>query len=345
MTVVTMKRSASIKDIGAVLRTVESLGFTPHVQHEDGATRIGLIGEGSPDQIRQLLSLPGVAGLEPVATPYKLGSRNFRKAGTEVYVGDIPFGGEEVVVIAGPCAVESREQMMITARAVAGSGGLILRGGAFKPRTSPYSFRGLGREGLEILAETRKETGCPVVTEVLTPADAELVAQYADMLQIGARNMQNYSLLEAVGRIRKPVLLKRGLMATIEEFLLAAEYILAAGNPNIILCERGVRGFEQYTRNALDIAAVPLLKKLSHLPVIVDPSHATGRRDLVIPVALAAVAAGADGLIVEVHHDPDHAMSDGAQSLNLEQFDDMMSRLIPLSKAVDRRIRPTSQQN
>lgn len=336
MTVVTMKQSASVKDIGAVIRSVETLGFKPHIQRHDGTTRIGLVGEGSHDQIKNLLSLPGVASLDPVAAPYKLGSRDFRKTGTEVFVGEIPFGGKEVIVIAGPCSVESREQMLTTATGVAKHGASVLRGGAFKPRTSPYSFRGLGKEALEILAETREQTGCPVVTEVLTPTEVDLVCEYADMLQVGARNMQNYSLLEAVGRANKPVLLKRGLMSTIEEFLLAAEYVLAAGNPHIILCERGIRSFEQFTRNTLDIAAIPLLKQLSHLPVVVDPSHATGRRDLVIPVALAAIAAGADGLIVEVHHDPDNALSDGPQSLTIDQFSQLMTQLDGVAKAVQR---------
>lgn len=339
MTVVTMKRDASVKDIGAVLRKVESLGFKPRLQQEDGVTRIGLVGDGEHKNVQTLVALPGVASLEPVAAPFKLGSREFRKSGTEVQVGDVPFGGKDVIVIAGPCAVESREQMTIIADAVIASGASVIRGGAFKPRTSPYSFKGLGKEGLQILSEVRTRTGCPVVTEVLSPSDVEMVCTYTDMLQIGARNMQNYTLLEAVGKATKPVLLKRGLMSTIEELLLAAEHILAAGNPNIILCERGIRSFDHYTRNTLDIAAIPVLKQLSHLPVLVDPSHATGRRDLVIPVALAAIAAGADGLIVEVHHDPDHALSDGAQSLTLDQFQQMMVQLQSIALAVGRTVK------
>ena len=336
MVVVTMKREARVKDIGAVLRKVESLGFRPRMAHENGQTTIGLVGNGMPVDEDMVRSLPGVESLEPVGTPFQLGSRDFRKNATEVMVGNVAFGGKRIAVIAGPCSVESKEQMLSTGTAVAKSGAAVLRGGAFKPRTSPYSFKGLGREGLQILAETREQTGCPVVTEVLSPDDVDLVCEYADMLQVGSRNMQNYSLLEAVGKADKPVFLKRGLMSTIEELLLAAEYILAAGNPNVVLCERGIRSFEKYTRNTLDIAAIPLLKQLSHLPVVVDPSHATGRRDLVIPVARAGIAAGADGVMIEVHHDPDNARSDGAQSLTHDQFNSFMKELTPLAQAVGR---------
>ncbi len=340
MIVITMNRDASVKDIGSVLRKIEALGFKPHLAREDGQTTIGLVGSGMPVKEESFLALAGVETLEPVATPFQLGGRGFRKRRTEVEVGNVAFGGKQIIVIAGPCSVESSEQMSITANAVTHAGASVLRGGAFKPRTSPYSFKGLGEEGLKILADAREQTGCPIVTEVLSAQDVALVSRYADMLQIGSRNMQNYSLLEAMGDTDKPVFLKRGLMSTIEELLLAAEYILAAGNPNVVLCERGIRSFEQYTRNTLDIAAVPLLKQLSHLPVVVDPSHATGRRDLVIPVAMAAVAAGADGLMIEVHHDPDNARSDGPQSLLPEQFKTFMDTLEPLAQAMGRQTKP-----
>jgi len=253
-------------------------------------------------------------------------------------VSGIRFGGGEFAVMAGPCAVENRDQLLTTARSVRDSGAAMLRGGAFKPRTSPYSFRGLGAEGLQHLAEARRETGLPVVTEVVNPTDVGVVAQSTDMLQVGTRNAQNFSLLEAVGESSKPVLLKRGLSNTVEEWLLAAEYVVSHGNPNVVLCERGIRTFETATRNTLDLSAVPVVKSLSHLPVIVDPSHATGHRHLVQPMALAALAAGADGLLIEVHPDPESALSDGAQSLSLPMFADLMERLRRLAVSLDRRL-------
>jgi 3-deoxy-7-phosphoheptulonate synthase len=336
MTVVVMHKNASVKEIGSVLRRIESMGLKPRVTRDNGQTTIGLIGQAPSIDEKALAALPGVVDVRPVEEPFKLGSRHFHGGATEVAVDRVVVGGERFVVMAGPCSVESQDQMLKIARGVADAGASILRGGAFKPRTSPYSFKGLGKEGLEILAKARELTGCPVVTEVLAASDVSLVSDYADMLQIGARNMQNYTLLEAIGETRKPVLLKRGMMSTIEELLLAAEYILAAGNPNVILCERGIRSFEKYTRNTLDISAIPILKQLSHLPVVVDPSHATGRRDLIIPVSRAALAAGADGIIVEVHNDPENALSDGAQSLTLETFEELMAELIPLAPVLGR---------
>lgn len=336
MTVVVMRDRASVKDISTVIRKVEELGFQPHLSQGNGRTMIGMVGSGLETEVSVFLSLPGVEDILPVEKPFKLGSREFKQDPTQVVVGDIVIGGKAIIVMAGPCAVESHDQTLSAARAVREAGGHILRGGAFKPRTSPYSFRGLGEEGLRILADARKATGLPVVTEVVTPQDVPLVCRYADILQIGARNMQNFPLLEAVGAITTPVLLKRGLMSTIEELLMSAEYILAGGNPNVMLCERGIRSFEKYTRNTLDISAVPILKRLSHLPVIVDPSHATGQRYLVRPVAKAAIAAGADGLIIETHPDPDKALSDGGQSLTLEQFTELMKELNLLAPALGR---------
>jgi 3-deoxy-7-phosphoheptulonate synthase len=271
-------------------------------------------------------------------SPYKLASRPFRPDGTVVKAGDVEIGGGRVVVMAGPCSVESRDQIMAIARQVAAAGAQVIRGGAFKPRTSPYSFQGLGEEGLRILREAADAHGLLAVSEVMDASQIALVAAYADILQIGARNMQNYNLLREVGRQTRPVLLKRGVAATIEELLLAAEYVLAAGNPNVILCERGIRTFETYTRNTMDISAIPIVHKLSHLPIIADPSHGTGRRDKVAPMARAAVAAGADGLIIEVHNDPDHALSDGAQSLRPDQFSELMDQLRIIAPAVGRQI-------
>ncbi|HJX69898.1 MAG TPA: 3-deoxy-7-phosphoheptulonate synthase, partial [Dehalococcoidia bacterium] len=255
-----------------------------------------------------------------------------------IKVGNVTIGGDELIVMAGPCAAETKEQVMSTARAVKAAGANILRGGAFKPSTSPYSFRGLGEEGLKLLAEAKQETGLPLVTEVLAPEDVELVVRYADILQVGARNMQNFILLDEVGRAKKPVLLKRGMSATIQEWLLAAEYILAQRNRQVILCERGIRTFENYTRNTMDISAIPIIHKLSHLPIIADPSHGTGKWYLVSPLALAAVAAGADGLMIEVHPTPDTALKDGAQSLTFEHFEQLMAQLVPVAAAVGRRV-------
>jgi 3-deoxy-7-phosphoheptulonate synthase len=280
--------------------------------------------------------LIGVESVVPIMKPFKLSSREFKDVSTIVQIGDVQVGGTQVVVMAGPCAVETREQMMASAEAVAKAGAKILRGGAFKPRTSPYSFQGLGEPGLVILKEVGQQFGLPVVTEVVSPQDVKLVASYADILQIGARNMQNFSLLEEVGKCHRPVLLKRGLMATVEELLMSAEYILSNGNPNVMLCERGIRSFEKYTRNTLDISAVAIIKNLSHLPVIVDPSHAVGKRELVGPVAKGSIATGADGLIIEVHPDPERALSDGVQSMYPADFADLMDDLKHIAGAVKR---------
>lgn len=338
MTIVVMKDSATVKEVSNVIKRVEELGFRPHLSKGEGKTMIGMVGSGISGQDGSFRTLPGVEDVMPVAAPFKLASREFQKQPSQVLVGDIVIGGDQVVIMAGPCSVESREQLFATADAVKQAGGHILRGGAFKPRSSPYSFRGLGEEGLKILAEARDRTGLPIVTEVLSASDIDLVCRYADILQLGARNMQNFTLLDELGKVTKPILLKRGLMSTIEELLMSAEYILAGGNPNVILCERGIRSFEKYTRNTLDISAVPVLKSLSHLPVIVDPSHAVGQRHLVAPVSKAAIAAGADGLIIEIHPDPDNAMSDGAQSLYLPQFDDLMTEMKQLAAALGRSI-------
>jgi 3-deoxy-7-phosphoheptulonate synthase len=298
---------------------------------------IGLVGDiaGRKEQLMSRLSaLGGVETVTPISRPFKLTSREFHPQDTVVEVGDLRIGDGSLTIMAGPCSVESREQLMETAVAVAAAGATILRGGAYKPRTSPYSFQGLGVEALRYLAEARELTGLPVVTEVMEPSQVETVMHYADILQIGARNMQNYSLLTAVGRVGKPVLLKRAFGATIEEWLMAAEYIVSSGNPNVILCERGIRTFETYTRNTMDLSAVPVLHHLTHLPVVVDPSHGTGKRWLVKPMALAGVAAGADGVIVEVHPRPEEALSDGDQSLTLDQFANLMRAVVPIHEQV-----------
>jgi 3-deoxy-7-phosphoheptulonate synthase len=300
-------------------------------------TAIGITGNQGPiEQAGRLQRLPGVSQLIRVTVPYKLVSREFKELDTVVDVGGVPIGGHGIAIIAGPCTVESREQTLKIAHAVQAAGAVMLRGGAYKPRTSPYTFQGLGEVGLQILAEARALIGMPVVTEVMDTETLPLVTQYADMLQIGARNMQNYSLLRAVGRTRHPVLLKRGFAATVKDLLLAAEYILAEGNPHVVLCERGIRTFDDSLRFTLDLGAVPLIKKLSHLPVIVDPSHASGRADMVIPMARAAIAAGADGLIVEVHDNPAFAVCDGTQSLVPERFAELMQQLQRIAIAIGR---------
>lgn len=326
----------SLREKAEVVRLVERSGLRVQISEADGETILAVIGEAPAGLAEELEAQPVVVEVRRDSPPYALVSREHRPEPTRVRVGDVHVGGNEIVVIAGPCAVESREGLLAAARAVAASGASLLRGGAFKPRTSPYSFQGLGREGLELLAEARDATGLPVVTEVVAPEDVELVADYADMLQIGARNMQNFRLLSAAGEQPRPVLLKRGMMSTIEELLLAAEYVLSAGNPRLVLCERGIRTFERATRNTLDICAVPILREKSHLPVIVDPSHAAGRRELVPALARAAVAAGADGLLVEVHPQPERALSDGRQSLTPDGFDGLMSGLADVAGALGR---------
>ena len=323
---VVMAVGATEEQIDNVRQHIVAEGLSPHESRGTERVVIGVVGAVGPRKELVMGRLSGLAGVDsvtPISRPFKLTSREFEPTDTVVRVGAATIGGGTLTVMAGPCSVESREQLIATADAVAAAGATILRGGAFKPRTSPYTFQGLGVEGLELLAEARERTGLPVVTEVMESSQVDIVADHADIIQVGARNMQNYPLLMAVGRSSRPVLLKRGLSATIEEWLMAAEYIVSAGNPSVILCERGIRTFETYTRNTLDLAAVPLLRHLTHLPVIVDPSHATGKRWLVRPMALAGVAAGADGIMVEVHPDPDEALSDGEQSITLEQFAEM----------------------
>ncbi len=336
--IVIMKQGASRAQIANVTARVEGLGCRVHLSEGEERTIIGVIGNGRPLDRAPLERMDGVERTVPILRPFKLASRDFHPHDTVVKVNGVSVGGEQLVVMAGPCAVESREQILESARAVKEAGGLVLRGGAFKPRTSPYSFQGMGEEGLRLLAQARDETGLPIVTEVMDPQMVPLVTTYADILQIGARNMQNYALLHAVGEAQRPVLLKRGMMSTVEELLMAAEYILSHGNERVILCERGIRTFEQYTRNTLDINAVPLLKQLSHLPVLVDPSHGTGKWELVEPVSRAAVAAGADGLIIEVHPHPEEALSDGGQSLKPARFAALMQGLRPVAEAVGRKL-------
>ena len=334
--IVVMEKGALSAQIANVTARIEQLGHQVHISEGEERTIIGVIGNGRPLDREQIERMDGVERTVPILRPFKLASREFHPQDTIVAVNGVSIGGQEVIVMAGPCAVESREQILETARAVKEAGAHVLRGGAFKPRTSPYSFQGLGKEGLRLLAAAREETGLPVVTEVMDPQMVPLVAAYADILQVGARNMQNYALLHAVGEAQRPVLLKRGMMSTIEELLMATEYILSHGNDRIILCERGIRTFEPYTRNTCDISAVPLLKQLSHLPVVVDPSHGTGKWELVEPVSRAAVAAGADGLLIEVHPHPEEALSDGAQSLKPARFADLMRGLRPRAAAVGR---------
>ncbi len=336
--VIVMKPHVDEEKIQNVIRHLKEMGFDIH--RSDGVTHtiLGAIGDKAGVDIRQLEVLDGVHEVVRISTPYKLASRLFKPENTKIRVGDVVIGGDEVIIAAGPCAVESREQVMTIAEAVKKSGAKILRGGAFKPRTSPYSFQGLGEVGLKYLREAADRYGLVVITEVIEPGQVPLVGEYTDIFQVGARNMQNFTLLRELGKVNKPVMLKRGMSATIEEWLMASEYILSGGNRNVILCERGIRTFENYTRNTLDISAVPVIKKLSHLPIFTDPSHGTGIRDKVIPMARASVAAGADGIIVEVHHDPEHAKSDGAQSLYPHQFEKMMSELRIIAKAVGRYI-------
>jgi 3-deoxy-7-phosphoheptulonate synthase len=317
---VVMRSHAGDEAIARVCEKIESLGFRPHVMPGAERTAIGITGNHGPVDPAEFESLPGVAEAIPVSKPYKLVSREVKPDNTVVDVAGVPVGGPELTLCAGPCSVESREQILASARAVKASGAQLLRGGAYKPRTSPYAFQGLAEEGLKYLAEAREATGLGVVTEAIDVETFDLVEHYADCIQIGARNMQNFSLLRRAGRSRKPILLKRGMSSTLEEFLMAAEYILSEGNYQVILCERGVRTFTDHTRNTLDLSVVPAVKSLSHLPIIVDPSHGTGKRDKVHPMALASVAAGAAGLIVEVHPNPDRALSDGYQSLDPAQF-------------------------
>jgi 3-deoxy-7-phosphoheptulonate synthase len=335
--IIILKSGIGDAAIDDVCRRVTEMGYAPHIIRGEFKTIVAAVGEerGRPD-LRLLEAVETVESVMPVQQPFKLASREVRPEPSEVRVNGVSIGGKAIVVMAGPCSVESEAQVQEVADAVKGAGAKILRGGAFKPRTSPYAFQGLKEQGLKYLADARKRTGLPVVTEVLETESVELVAQYADILQIGARNIQNFTLLRRVGEMGKPVLLKRGMATSIQEFLLSAEYILAAGNPNVILCERGIRTFETATRFTLDLNAVPVLKKLSHLPVVVDPSHGTGHWDLVAPMAKGAVACGADGLIIEVHPKPEEALSDGAQSLKPSKFVQLMRELRPVAEAVGR---------
>ncbi len=334
--IVIMKRDATTADVEAVVRRVQELGFRTNLSAGEERTIIGIIGDRRNLQTHYIERLNGVERTVPILHPFKIASRDFVPQSTVITVGGVAIGGPEIVVMAGPCAVESRAQLLETAQAVKAAGARILRAGAFKPRTSPYSFQGLGIEGLELLAEARAVTGMPFTTEVVSPADVELVARYADILQVGARNSQNFALLQEVGQSNKPVLLKRGMMSTMEECLMSAEYILSGGNRQVMLCERGIRTFETYTRNTVDINAVPLLKQLSHLPVLVDPSHGTGRWELVPAISKAAIAAGADGVVIEVHPRPEEALSDGNQSLKPARFATLMGELRRVALAVDR---------
>src|SRR5437660_7383521 len=355
--IVVMKQRCADGDVENVLTFLENHGLSGHPSRGVERTIIGVLGavgpSGTPGSIgginptlgESLECLPCVDSVLRVSKPYKLASREFHPEDTRVSIpvpcvslGSVQIGGSEVVMMAGPCTVESEKELMTTAEAVRKEGAVILRGGAFKPSTSPYGFRGMGEEGLKLLAKVRSELGIAVITEVMTPTDVPMVCEYADILQIGTRNMQNYMLLDEVGRAKKPVLLKRGMSATIEEWLLAAEYILSQGNRNVILCERGIRTFEKVTRNTMDISAIPLIKQLSHLPVISDPSQGTGRRDLVTPLSLASIAAGTDGLLIEVHPNPDEALKDGAQSLTIQQFQELMPQVLAVTHAIGRKV-------
>ncbi|GCE24836.1 3-deoxy-7-phosphoheptulonate synthase [Dictyobacter alpinus] len=355
--IVVMKSTSSDTDIQHVITFLEKHGLSGHLSQGVERTIIGVLGAvgatGAPGSIgginpaigEALEGLPNVENVVRVSKPYKLASREFHPEDTVVEVpsacvegGVVRIGGSDIVMMAGPCTVETEKQLMTTAAAVRKEGAVILRGGAFKPSTSPYGFRGLGEEGLKLLAKARDEFGMAIITEVMTPTDVAMVCEYADILQIGTRNMQNYMLLDEVGRTRKPVVLKRGMSSTFEEWLLAAEYVLSQGNRNVILCERGIRTFEKTTRNTMDISAIPLIKRLSHLPIISDPSQGTGRRDLVGPMSLASIAAGTDGLLIEVHPNPDEALKDGAQSVTIEQFHDLMPQVHAVAAAIGRKL-------
>ncbi len=334
--IVVMRHGAPQESIDAVVRAVEEMGFKAHLSQGTEVTLIGVIGDERPIDPEHFETLEGVERVVPILQPFKLASRDFKPTPTEVEMDGVTVGGEGIVIMAGPCSVESREQLRETAYAVKEAGAHALRGGAFKPRTSPYSFQGLGREGLELLSEVSAEVGLPIVTEVMTPADVPLIQKHAAMLQIGTRNMQNYALLHEAGRSGHPVLLKRGMSSTIQELLMAAEYVLSNRNYNVVLCERGIRTFEPSTRFTLDINAIGVLRELTHLPVIVDPSQGTGKASLVAPASRAAIAAGADGLLVEVHPHPERALSDAAQQLRPEQFEKLMRELRDIAHAVGR---------
>jgi 3-deoxy-7-phosphoheptulonate synthase len=333
---IVMDSTANADDVRRVVEAVEGLGLQAHAIPGAQRTAIGVTGNRGSVESTSFENLPGVSEVIPVTAPYKLVSREAKREDTVVSIGGVAVGGPRVAVVAGPCAVESEKQALDIAREVCAAGATLYRGGAFKPRTSPYSFQGLGEAGLKILAKVREETGLPIVTEVIDTDSAELVAEYADCLQIGARNMQNFALLKKVGRMRKPVLLKRGMSATIEEFLLSAEYLLSEGNYEVVLCERGVRTFANHTRNTLDLSVIPYVKRISHLPILVDPSHGTGKRLKVLPMSRAAIAAGSDGLLIEVHDHPEVALSDGPQALLPEMFAQLMAEVRLLAPVVGR---------
>jgi 3-deoxy-7-phosphoheptulonate synthase len=334
--IIVMKQGATQGQVTNVTARIQQWGCQAHISEGEERTIIGVIGNGRPLDREPIERMSGVERTVPILRPFKLASRDFHPKDTVIDLNGVSIGGKQLTVMAGPCSVESREQLLEAAHAVKEAGAKVLRGGAYKPRTSPYSFQGMGEEGLKLLAEAREETGLLIVTEVMEPDLVPLISTYADILQIGARSMQNYALLHAVGEAQKPVLLKRGMMSTMEELLMSAEYILSHGNNRVILCERGIRTFEPYTRNTMDVSAIPLLKQLSHLPVVADPSHGTGKWELVEPVSRAAVAAGADGLLIEVHPHPEEALSDGAQSLKPDRFTALMENLGVIAEAVGR---------
>ncbi len=336
--VIIIAKDAPESQVEHVIERLDELGFNVHRSTGIEHTVLGVIGDTTKLDARDWQMMPGVVDAYRVSAPYKQVSREFQHKSTQIKIGNLIIGGDEVHIMAGPCSIESEEQTMIIAEAVHKAGSKILRGGAFKPRTSPYAFQGMGEKGLEIIRKAADKFGMLVITEAMDAESLPLICQYTDIIQIGARNMQNFSFIKALGKVEKPIFLKRGISATIQEWLMSAEYILAGGNRNVIFCERGIRTFETYTRNTLDLSAIPVIHKLSHLPVFADPSHGTGLRDKVIPMARAAVAAGADGLMVEVHHDPEHALSDGAQSLYPQQFQEMMEQIRVIAKVVGRTI-------
>ncbi len=338
--IIVMRNGASNEELGAVEARITEFGYKPHVIHGDTRNVVGAVGDERGKAVLQSLeSMPGVENVVPILKPYKLASKEVKLERTTVEIAPgVTVGGDRLVVMAGPCAVESEEQILESAHAVKDAGATVLRGGAFKPRSSPYSFQGMEEEGLKLLAMAREETGLPIVTEVVNPRDVELVAKYADVMQVGARNVQNFALLKMLGKIDKPILLKRGMSTTIQEFLMSAEYILSEGNQRVILCERGIRTFETATRNTLDISAIPVLQEQTHLPIIIDPSHATGHASLVPSMCYASVAAGCDGLIVEVHPNPEVAVSDGPQSLRPADFKVMMDKLAEFAKVVGKKL-------
>ncbi len=336
--IIVMKPDAAKKDIEHVVKTIRDMKLRPHISKGKERTIIGAIGDERNLANIPLTTFAGVEKVMPILSPYKIVSREFKKENTLIRVNGVSIGGKKIVIMAGPCSIEGREMLMAIGKSVKSSGAAILRGGAYKPRTSPYSFQGMGKEGLELLKEAKHLLKMPVVTEIMDTKDIDLISDYTDIFQVGARNMQNFSLLKELGSTNKPILLKRGLSATIKELLMSAEYIASKGNDKIILCERGIRTFETETRNTLDLNAIPVIKKLTHLPIIVDPSHGTGRRDIVATMSMAAIAAGADGIIVEVHQQPEKALSDGEQSLKPDEFKQMVKAIDRIARAIGRAI-------